>query len=1030
MDELLLVVPTNRKLRKLKKEIITKSPNQATTKINIETLSTLSTQILRQSLSFVHLSEAASTVMIAQSAAETDLTYFTNYGESIPSGTLDKLKSVFSEYKKRGVQPATLTKEISSLKEGEQKKNKDIANIYSIYLQKCNALSAYEIGDIYSKLLNTDDNLFVQNFRLLFPDVKTISISGFDEFTLPEINLLDRIASIEDVLLFINFDYDSTNLNLFSHLDECFGRLLFKGFREQKSSFNEIETEFKREIKHNLFSKKKTLPLKPNGDAVIIEAATREKEIELIAKEIKNLIIEKEVAPGKIAVVFNLIEHYSFLVRDIFTNYAIPFNLSDRLVLNNSSPVVALINFLEILENDFYYKNLMRSLHSGFIKIEGIDVTNLSAISKELKIVVGENNWQYRLKEAIKNAKRSKSDFPNSKIEKLQLAQNNISAISHLLAPFSKSITIAEFKNEFLHLIEKLKINERVLINSLDKEEESIKSLSVLIETLDEIFSLLEQEKGADSKYNLKFYLEQIRTAVGWARYNVKEKSNYGVQVTTLDELRGLNFDYLFISGMNDGEFPTRYSPEIFYSKAFMIKKEKSYLLEQRYRFYQALCSWEQGLYLTFAKTDNRKELVKSSFLKDLLNLFLFDVKTEKDYEYGIYNNEEVLKEFGEAFSKNNDRKLKSLNKILQSRSAKYEKAIVTENMRTNFPFRQSIYNGILTSDDFPEREKNYQLSNEAKNNLEQYGGREYSISQLETFAKCPFKYFAERVLKLNLIEEPTEEIEAIEMGSVLHSILFEFYTSMREQNFTVADDFSKAIKIIFAIAKQKIEDAGFSSPISFFEKEKIFGLNGDRKKSILYKFLEEERENNSNKPAFFEVSFGRFVNDENDELLSTENPLKIDNVLLRGKIDRVDLNETDNAVSIIDYKLSGKKIPVNDLHRGLQLQLPVYLFAMQKLLMQYVGKQYEPLGMEIYSLKYSQNEFGKKTINLIRRKHTVEETIEENKKLVNDVLSFIKEYVGAIAAGEFNLSIHEDREKLVCKYCDLKKVCRVKNIL
>jgi len=98
---------------------------------------------------------------------------------------------------------------------------------------------------------------------------------------------------------------------------------------------------------------------------------------------------------------------------------------------------------------------------------------------------------------------------------------------------------------ELLTLISKLKISKKVLVNSQGKEEESIKSLSVFIETLNEIFGLLEQEKGADVKHNLKFYLEQIRTAAGWARYNIKEKSDYGVLVTTLDELRGLNFDYL-----------------------------------------------------------------------------------------------------------------------------------------------------------------------------------------------------------------------------------------------------------------------------------------------------------------------------------------------------------------------------------------------------------------------------------------------------------------------------------------------------
>ncbi len=42
-----------------------------------------------------------------------------------------------------------------------------------------------------------------------------------------------------------------------------------------------------------------------------IPAATREKEIEIIAKEIKDLILNQKVEPHKICIAFNLINKYS-----------------------------------------------------------------------------------------------------------------------------------------------------------------------------------------------------------------------------------------------------------------------------------------------------------------------------------------------------------------------------------------------------------------------------------------------------------------------------------------------------------------------------------------------------------------------------------------------------------------------------------------------------------------------------------------------------------------------------------------------
>ena len=49
-----------------------------------------------------------------------------------------------------------------------------------------------------------------------------------------------------------------------------------------------------------------------------------------------------------------------------------------------------------------------------------------------------------------------------------------------------------------------------------------------------------------------------------------------------MNEIRGLNFDYLFISGLCDGDFPTRYSPEIFFSGAY-VKSEIYHQTEERY---------------------------------------------------------------------------------------------------------------------------------------------------------------------------------------------------------------------------------------------------------------------------------------------------------------------------------------------------------------------------------------------------------------------------------------------------------------
>jgi len=67
-SNLLLIVPTNRKVRYLKKEIITSSPNGSAQSINLETISTFSTKIVLNDTDIRRavLSEPASFVLLEQ----------------------------------------------------------------------------------------------------------------------------------------------------------------------------------------------------------------------------------------------------------------------------------------------------------------------------------------------------------------------------------------------------------------------------------------------------------------------------------------------------------------------------------------------------------------------------------------------------------------------------------------------------------------------------------------------------------------------------------------------------------------------------------------------------------------------------------------------------------------------------------------------------------------------------------------------------------------------------------------------------
>jgi ATP-dependent helicase/nuclease subunit B len=1024
LSEILFIVPTNRKIRFLKRELISTSPDKVAEGINLETIGTFAVKLL---LGFEGnsrlISDEAAIVLLKQSFQETDLKYFSNYRDEIPFGTLERVKNVISEYKRHIITPELLMNESLKLSGSEKIKTEDISNVYKKYQSKFNELGAKEIGDVYDELLTLSGENFPQRFFEYFPDVNDIIINGFDEFTIPEIEIIKSSAEINNVDLYLNFDYYKYNSVIFSHLDGCYNKLEGKGFRVINDTSIVEQTRFLEDIKKNLFSIKKTnKTIHFKSQITEITAFNRENEISLIAKEIKKLIADNKTVPNKVCVAFNLIKPYSPIVRDQFSAYGIPFNLTDRFSLNTSSPIIAIINLLEIIENDFYYKNIFRALSNDIIEIGDIDLNNLLKASIELKVISGFKNWINNINDAVieqQNDDGSINEMRRYNVN-YEKAFHDITKLNSLLKQFEKPMTLDTFYQNICELIYNLNIYIKILDGFEDSVEKDVKAVNTFLNSIKEVRDLLKREYGEDKKLPLKFYLNQLITIASFSRYNIKEKPGYGVLVTTLNEIRGLQFDYLFIAGLTDGDFPTRYSPEIFFSGSF-VKEEIRHQTEERYHFYQALCSWKKGLFLTHPQTDERKELVDSNFLQEFKVAFKLAEKTEDDYDDIIFSRLELLKYVGDSIRKNHTNILLPEEEEFSLKDAK--NAIEINETRLHKPFAESSFTGVLTN----------KLTDESKNKLLELKDNQYSITQLESYAKCPFQYFADRILHLNTLEEPTEELEAFELGSLLHAILFEFYNELKRKDIILqgADDnnFKKAESLLFKIARDKIDKLKLNSSLSFYEKEKILGIDDNKRNSILYKLLVEERNSTDGFiPEFFELAFGKVDKLTGDKSLSSEK-FEIGDVKVRGKIDRVDINEKDGTIKIVDYKLSGNRPRQNDLISGLSLQLPLYLYAAKELIKSQLNKNYDPFGAEIYSLKFNQKDFGSKLAGIGRSKNDKDKMVNLAEEMIKICIESISKYVEEISSGKFNLSRLEDRENKVCRYCNFRSICRIQEV-
>ena len=181
--------------------------------------------------------------------------------------------------------------------------------------------------------------------------------------------------------------------------------------------------------------------------------------------------------------VFNLIQKYSNVIRDIFQLYGLPFNLTDRIPLDSSSPVISIINLLEILENDFYYRNTS-ALSGGYLIVANLDKSNLLKASVNLKVISGYDNWINTLRDALVRIEEGDNDeysFNSNNKEIYQRALSDLESLHKILLPFQKMMTLKEFADNLYNLIFSLQFPAKLVNNAGSTAEENVKGITTFL---------------------------------------------------------------------------------------------------------------------------------------------------------------------------------------------------------------------------------------------------------------------------------------------------------------------------------------------------------------------------------------------------------------------------------------------------------------------------------------------------------------------------------------------------------------------
>jgi RecB family exonuclease len=282
---------------------------------------------------------------------------------------------------------------------------------------------------------------------------------------------------------------------------------------------------------------------------------------------------------------------------------------------------------------------------------------------------------------------------------------------------------------------------------------------------------------------------------------------------------------------------------------------------------------------------------------------------------------------------------------------------------------------------------------------------RAYSVTGIDRYLQCPFKYFAGAVLRLDEALDEQAGMTPLERGRFEHEVFQEFFARWDATGHGAIDEKQlDAARATFAsvvddllpripAAEREIERTRLlGSAVSTGLGERIFRFEAARPLPIVERLLEYRLDEEYELPP------------AGSDAEESGAPMRVPKrVRLRGIADRVDLLE-DGTMRLIDYK-TGKGSGVNK-----TIQLPVYAFCAEQRLEHYRGRRWR-VGEAGYLA------FGRSDPYILAISAGDDAT-----RVVNNAVAKLRETVERIEEGEFPVTPVEPHR---CLFCGYAAVCR-----
>ena len=826
-----------------------------------------------------------------------------------------------------------------------------------------------------------------------FPKVNLVVVEGFTVLSKADIKILTHIAEMPNIEMWFRTDCVAENQALYKNITD-----LVSQFRAVNAN---IDPDYGRDPERhqhyatNLF-RTDNLSGTPIADPYIkvLKPTDRSEEVAQIADLIQKHVSEGHCKLSEICVASYNMGQYEQRIAEIFPTYGIPYSLVERLPLTRSEVVKAIFSRLSSRRVP------LNDAYFGIVckpklAIEKPDVEDVEPASHTNRF--HPNEFQRYVDDLIKDGE----------------------VIQHILNPMlQQNSEIVEDEVEAYRQFKRI-VNE--LCSVLKSESERSRSLDEYIEKLHHIAKHTNYQNRATTKG------ETVKIA------------------PQLSELRNSEFNTVFLCDFVEGRFPENYRPDPLLPD-HPYRTEEEHLYNNRFMFYGVLKSFRERLYLLVPQREREAELIPSPFLGQLKAIADVETIEVANPERGSVPG--FLSTYGNHVWTAEIPSDKPFPDSLTNMRPLIDHVVAIEKSREE-THDHLAYEGMLTAGC---------LSDGSRERLERRRRWTYSVTELETYAKCPFQYFVSAVLKFRVKEDDAEdELSSLARGSLLHDVLFEFYDNRREDP-PIEQCFEEAKRQLDRILNAKSEERRNQRTENLIGDDNLFWEADIEKLGVaLHKWLEAERTCDvSVTPRYFEVSFGQ-ERELRDSKLSCPTPIRIGNVGMTGKIDRIDIG--NGAFNVIDYKTGSSTVRMSEILSGRSLQLPIYLQIAKQLLDNHGIADLEAasglyhkirldqctvelgIGTEFLNGEAFKNYNGTDWKSVSSRSGQLLDNEIFEARLVR-VSGYVQQYVDSISNGDFplitrvetfvdseeegNAPITPKNRTGPCSYCAYKRVCRV----